>query len=54
MGGSGGGFEPAANLNTFSEENLEFCLLDVAIVEDDVREGGDKTFTVQAKAIRRF
>ena len=37
------------NLKTLRDEKREFCLLDVAIVFDDVREGGHKTFTVQFK-----
>ena len=30
------------NLKTLRDEKREFCLLDVAIVVDNVRDGGDK------------
>lgn len=39
MGGSGGGLGAAANLKTLREEKRELCLLDVAIVVDDVPGG---------------
>ena len=36
-------------MKTLRDEKRELGLLDVAIVFDDVREGGHKTFTVQFK-----
>ena len=49
----------AANLKTLREEKREFCLLDVAMIVDDVpggedKEVGERTNQVHSKQPRRF